>query len=142
MEKQYTLDGLSVHVAMEEGLVRIDNDASLRRALVKQPEAATRLLVAGIKADHEAAFGTALAIRNDSFIVEIWGHLYFDHLLLKHRRILKIILAFGLYNRFMRSCAVIDCGERGKDPNRWLWDRLVPLRHMMGKRLASIRLPR
>lgn len=142
MEKQYTLDGRSVHVVMEDGLVRIDNDISLRRALVKQPEAATRLLVAGIKADYEAVFGTRLGIGNDSFIVEIWGHLYFDHLLLKHRRILRVILAFGLYNRFVRSCAVIDCGERGKDPNRWLWDRLVPLRHMMGKRLANIGLSR
>lgn len=142
MEKQYTLDGVSVRVALVEGLVRIVNDLPFKQAVIDQPHGITTALVTEIKADYDAVFGKRLAIRDDSFVVEILGHLYFDYLLLRYRRILKFICAFGLYDRFCRSCKVIDCGERGKDPNRWIWDRLVPFRKILARRLGNVRLSR
>ncbi len=141
MEKQYTLDGVSVRVTFVKGLVRIVNDMPFKQAVVGQPEKITTALVAEIKADYEAVFGSALAIPDDSFVVEILGHLYFDYLLLKYRRILKFICRFGLYDRFCASCKVIDCGEYGKDPNRWVWDKLVPFRKTLAKQLGNVRRP-
>jgi len=135
MEKQYEIGGLPIQVEMEEGLVRIANDPSLRRAVGDQPEATTSALMSLIKADHEAAYGKALAITDDSFAVEIWGHLCLDYFLLKYKVILKVVLRFGLYDRLCRSCEVIDCGERGKDPNRRIWDALAPLRKRMARRV-------
>jgi hypothetical protein len=138
MEKQYVLDGLHVRVGIEEGLVRIINDSALRRLLLSQPEATTPALVSRIKADYKATQGKALLITDDSFTVEIWGHLYFDYFLLKHSVLLKTILFFGLYNRLCRSCEVFDCGERGKDPNRHFWDRLAPHRNKIARWLPKI----
>src|SRR5690606_64513 len=117
MEKQYLLSGLPVRVEIAVGLVRIVNDRSLRRVVVEQPCSATMALVGRIQADYETTFDMELGITDDSFVVEIWGHLYCDYLLLKYKRILKVILVFGLYERFRQSCKVIDCGEPEKDPN-------------------------
>lgn len=136
------LYGLPVRVEIKDGMVHIVNDPSLRRVVVEQPSVATAALVDEIRADYKATFDKGLAIADNSFIVEIWGHLYCDYLLLKYTKMLKVILIFGLYDRLYRSCRVIDCGEGGKDPNRWLWDKLVVFRAMLGRRLRNIRLSR
>jgi len=136
MEKQYRLDGVPIRVKIQEGLVRIVNDLSFKQAADKQLQVTTRTLVTQIKTDYKAIFGCDLAIPDDSFITEIWGHLYADYFLLRYRRMMKCILIFGLYDRFLRSCEVIDCGERGKDPNRWLWNKLTPFQKLLGRRLA------
>lgn len=136
------LYGLPVRIEIGDGMVHIVNDLSLRRVVVGQPLAATSALVGRIRADYQTTFDKELAITDDSFIVEIWGHLYCDYLLLKYSKILKVILMFGLYNRLYRSCRVIDCGEEGKDPNRWLFDKLVAFRIVLGRRLANIGLSR
>lgn len=140
MKKQYLLYGLPVRIELGDGMVHIVNDPSLRRVVVGRPFQATSALVGGIRADYQATFNKELAIADDSFIVEIWGHLYCDYLLLKYSKLLKVILVFGLYNRLYRSCRVIDCGEDGKDPNRWLWDKLVVFQTMLGRRLSKIGL--
>lgn len=142
MERQYRLDGLAVSVEIRKGLVCIVNDESFRCMLDRQLQMATTTPVAGIRTDHQTLVGRDLAIPDDSIIVEIWGHVYADYLLLKYSRILKYLLIFGLYARLRRSCAVIDCGERGKDPNRWVWNKLTPFKKMLGRRLATITLSR
>lgn len=142
MEKQYLLDGLPVQVTFVDGLVSIVNDLPFKRAVIGRPEGNTTALVAKIKSDYKASFGNGLAIGDDSFVVEILGHLYFDYLLLRYKSLLKFICIFGLYDRFCRSCRVIDCGERGKDPNRWLWNKLVPFQKPLAGRLGNVRLSR
>lgn len=142
MEKQYFLEGVSVRVKIREGLVCIFNDQALKQAIAIHPEALTRALVKQIKTDYKARYGRDLAIPDDSFTVEIWGHLYADYFLLKYSGLMKSILPFGLYNRLRRSCEVIDCGEHGKDPNRWLWNTAAPCRRVLAKLLANARLSR
>src|SRR5690606_34975860 len=100
VEKQYTFGDLPVRVEITDGLVRIVNDRPFKQAVVTQPEAVTSALVDGVKADYKLTFGRDLNIYDESFIVEIWGHLYGDYLLVRYRRALKIILIFGLYDRF------------------------------------------
>ncbi|WP_262246656.1 hypothetical protein [Parapedobacter soli] len=138
LEKQYTPGGLPIRVEIADGMVRIVSDRPLKQTVVAQPEAATSTLIAEIKADYKVAFGKHIDIQDDSFIVEIWGHLYADYLLLKYSKILRYIFMFGLYARFRRSCETIDCGEYEKDPNRWLWNKLVPFRQLLARRLGNI----
>lgn len=133
MEKRYDLYGFPVTVAFGAGLVRIHNDRFLKQAVDSDPVQSVAKLVQWVKADHAAYTGQDLAIGDDSVAVEIWGHLYFEYFLLKYRRLLRIILFFGLYGRLCRSCVVIDCGERGKDPNRRFWDYLARHRGRMAK---------
>lgn len=140
MKKHYLLHGFTVEVIIEEGLIRVNNDSQLKRAIESGLEKNTASLVDWIKADHLACFNKVLNIGDRSLIVEIWGHLYFEYFLFKYSKLLRIILTFGLYKRFRRSCVVIDCGEHGKDPNRRFWDFVAPLQNWLGKWLSNIRL--
>lgn len=125
MQQYYEIGGHWVTVDMSPGLVRITNDANFKKAVSVQSRDRLASLTGSIRVDYEQAFGRPLAISRDSLVVEILGHLYAERLLLKYRRFLRVILIFGLYKRFLRSCEVFDCGERHKDRNRWLWDRLA-----------------
>ncbi|MGV3763791.1 hypothetical protein [Parapedobacter sp.] len=142
MEKLCMVEGVPIRIDIEEGLVRITNDPSFRRTALGRAETPMGTLFDRVQVNHQQVFGRELTLDKESFIVEIWGHLYVHHLLLKYKRILKVVLVFGLYDRFFRSCEVIDCGERDKDPNRWLWDMLVPFRKILGRQLAKVRLCR
>jgi len=142
MKRQYTLYNQPVEVDLEEGLVRISNNGCLARLMVTQHERSTASLVDLIQADHLAQYGRGLEISTDSLVMEIWGHIYFGYILLKYKKLMRFIFLFGLYNRFLRSCVVIDCGEQGKDPNRKLWDLLTPFRNWVGRRLAKADLLR
>ena len=125
MQQRYEVGGHWVTVEMSQGLVRIANDRGFKKAVSVQPRDRLVSLIDSIRVDYERAFGRPLAIRRDSLVVEIWGHLYAERLLLKYKRFFQVFLIFGLYKRFLRSCEVFDCGERHKDRNRWLWDRLA-----------------
>lgn len=137
MDKTYVLYSYAITAVIDKGLVRITNDNALKSVAAVQPLAFAERLIDLIQADYRRAYGKALAIDPLSFIVEIWGHMYFEYCLLEYSMLFRILFPFGLYNRFLRSCKVIDCGEWGRDPNRWLWDRLVPLRSWLGRRLAK-----
>ncbi len=137
MKKRYTLNGNQVEVFFNEGLIGITNDAALKRLVQANPEESVELLVRQINKDYRVYHGRALAITDDSFIVEIWGHIYFEHFLLKYRKLLQSILFFGLYQRLCKSCEVIDCGEKGKDPNRKVWDILSRYKKQFAKWLPK-----
>lgn len=141
MEKMYVLQGYPLTVYFDEGLVRIVNDTSFKRFAVQEPLASARLLVSGIQSDYLSMFGERLRIADDSLAVEIMGHLYAEYYLLRYNRLLSFILPKSLYKRLRRSCEVIDCGEWEKDGNRWIWDRLVPIRGWLGRRLALCHFP-
>ncbi|MBK1440342.1 hypothetical protein JHJ32_10130 [Parapedobacter sp. ISTM3] len=128
MKKEYHIANSVVPVRFEDGLVRITNGESTKRAMTAGSEQPIALLVRLIRKDYHTNYGKPLAISDDSFSVEIVGHLLAEFLLLKYSGLLRVILLFGLYDRFRRSCEVIDCGEAGKDPNRWFWDKLSPYR--------------
>lgn len=124
METHYPIRGNLVTAYIHEGLACIVNDDALKRVVGAEPTKSVSSLVRQIKADYIIRFGKQLAIEEHSFAIEILGHVYFERFLRRHRRILRWVLFWGLYDRFCRSCVVIDCGERGKDPNRFFWDAL------------------
>ncbi|MGK6351414.1 hypothetical protein [Parapedobacter sp. DT-150] len=137
MEKAYRLHDCLMVVGIEEGHIRIANDAAFKRMVTLQPVRAVTQLVNLIKADYQRHYGKPIVITDDSFAVEIWAHLYFEYFLLKYHRLFRFVFRFGLYRRFLRSCEVIDCGERGIDPNRRMWDILAPFRGRIAKWLPK-----
>ena len=128
MKRRYEVNSHGITVDLNQGMVCIMNDHAFKRAVAGAPIQSVFALIHSIQTDHSTVYGTALAIGRDSFAVEIWGHLYFEYFLLKYNALLRVVFLFGLYDRFLRSCQVFDCGEQGKDPNRWLWDRLARYR--------------
>ncbi len=138
MNKSYVLYGHSIYADIERGLVRIHNDVGIKHAIGIHPVQSMERLVSWIQDEHLNTHGRTLVIGRDSFVMEIWGHLYFEYFLLKYRLLSHIIFPFGLYKRFRKSCEVIDCGERGKDPNRWIWDRLARYRRRISRWMPKI----
>ncbi|MFC3197469.1 hypothetical protein ACFOET_07575 [Parapedobacter deserti] len=138
MRKSYKLQDCSIEVGIKEGLIQITSDKCFRLAISRAPEQIASLLVGQVKADYYLHFGKALQVGDDSLIVEIWGHIYFEYFLQKYGRFLRIIFFGALYNRLCRSCEVIDCGEREKDPNRRIWDKLGPHRKRIARWLPKI----
>lgn len=142
MEKQYRWKDHSITVEFEKGHIRVVNDGALKRAIEADPKATVSALINYIQEDYGSWLDESLNIPTDSFVLEIWGHVYFEYYLLKYSGLFKFLLPFGLYRRFRKSCAVIDCGEKGKDPNRWVWDCLATLWRGMGRWLPKVNLSR
>lgn len=124
MEKCYEIHGLTITVSYRDGLIGILNDKPLWALADTYDKSAMRLLIQHIHADHADFFGTHLLIPDESFLLEIWGHIYTEYYLLRYASFFRFILRFGKYERFMQSCEVIDCGDRKMDPNRRFWDIL------------------
>jgi hypothetical protein len=138
MKLRYEIDGHEVIVNIHEQLVCITNDDAFKNAIASRPVHSVAFLINSLRADYARIYGSVLAIGDDSFAVEIWGHLYAEYCLLKYKTVLRFVFPFGLYNRFLRSCRVFDCGARGKDPNRWVWDILARYRHKIEGWLPKI----
>jgi hypothetical protein len=136
-EKQYIIAGQRLLVHFELQLVRIVNSDALKLAIASNPESVTAELITSIQNDYYAYQGKRLAITYPSFTVEIWGHLYFEQLLLKYGSFFRFVLRRRFFDRLRRSCEVIDCGEAEKDPNRRVWDLLGWSRRFMIRRLRS-----
>ncbi len=130
MQKTLRLGGRELIVIFGQGVVRIESSEDLWDYIRENPPGRTKRLVKKIQEIYEGNFGSRLDISEKSFIMEIWGHLYFEFFLLRNPGIGRFMFPFGLYSRLVRSCEAIDCGEADIDGNRWLWDVLglfVPL---------------
>lgn len=128
MNKIYELAGNKIKVGLEPQLIRVYSNAQLWAYL--EGRAATRLerselLVNTIKADYKQHFGKTLIISNASLIVEILVHVYCDYLGLSFNRIVQIKWIQVLVKKLLERAEVVDCGEKGIDSNRWVWDLLA-----------------
>lgn len=133
MKKEFVSGGKTLPVAFGQGVARIENNEELWAYINADPPVRTRKLVEWIQKNYSVAFGGRLGISDNSFIMEIWGHLYFEYFLLRNETVGRILFPFGLYRRLVESCAAIDCGESGVDTNRWLWDFLGMLTPLAAK---------
>ncbi len=130
MQKTIRLEGRELIVIFGQGVVRIENNEELLVYIGESPYVHTKQLVEAIQAIYSQSYGSRLGITGSSFIIEIWGHTYFEYTMLRNERLGRFLFPFGLYKRLVDSCKVIDCGEASIDGNRWLWDVLsvfVPL---------------
>ncbi|WP_300600139.1 hypothetical protein [Niabella sp.] len=127
---QITLSGVTIE--MELHAIHIHNDEVLWRLLDKNPEQHTETLVQGIFQAYETQFHRKLEIAPDSLVVEIWGHVYVDQFADYIARLTDLNLVKKLLHPVQKYCAVIDCGEKEHDTNRWFWDLLAPLKATIG----------
>lgn len=125
MDRIYELADCEVKVRLEPGLIRVYSNAELWRFIDGKANARFELMVNSIKADYAAQFGKALAISNNSLIVEILVHVYCDYLGLSFNRLVQIKWIQALVNKLLKRAEIVDCGEKGVDSNRWVWDLLA-----------------
>jgi hypothetical protein len=125
MDKVYELEEHKIKVGLELQLIRVYSNAELWKYLDGKANTRFELMVNTIKTDYEQQFGKALAISNDSLIVEILVHVYCDYLGLSFNRIVKIKWIQNLVKKLLKRAEVVDCGEKGVDSNRWVWDLLA-----------------
>lgn len=78
MEQSYHMEGCTIGVTFDPGIIRIRNDEQLWRLLKSDILPRTRRLVAFIKKDYLDWKAETLRIGDDSMVVEIWGHVYFQ----------------------------------------------------------------
>ncbi len=128
MEKIYDLEGSKIRIDLKDGLIRVYSDAELWLFLTATHGIRFELLVNTIKTSYLLEFGKVLNIANDSLIVEILVHIYCDYLGLGFNRIVKVIWIQKIVNKLLERAAVVDCGEKALDSNRWIWDSLAPLK--------------
>lgn len=125
MDKIYELAGNKIKVGLEPQLIRVYSNAELWAYLDGKANARFELMVNTIKADYEQHFGKTLAISNASLIVEILVHVYCDYLGLSFNRMVQIKWIQALVKKLLKRAEVVDCGEKGVDSNRWVWDLLA-----------------
>jgi hypothetical protein len=133
MQRRFEYEGGEFAVDFFEGVTKIENNETLWAYVNADPPRTTRALVDWMQSVYKELFGKPLQISDNSFIMEIWGHIYFEHFLLRHEGFGKILFPFGLYKRLVASCEAVDCGESHIDNNRWLWDLLGVLTPVLGK---------
>lgn len=128
MLKRYTIGGHEIGVSLDRGLVRITNDLSLRNLAARDPARNTADLVARIKADYSSLMEEPLKIGSDSMVVEIWAHILIGKWTLALQRFLHLRFIDRFAGFILRRMEVIDCGERARDRNRFVWDLLAPFK--------------
>ncbi|PST83435.1 hypothetical protein C7T94_12785 [Pedobacter yulinensis] len=119
------IHGCKLTLSLGEQSVHIENDAALQALLAQDTEGRTFELAQLLKQLYLNHKGEQLRIPLRSLEVEIWGHMYWD---LQTRRLCKVFSA-GIFRKLfaflLRPTAWIDCGARGQDSNRRLWDFLA-----------------
>ncbi|TCD10430.1 hypothetical protein EZ449_08755 [Pedobacter frigidisoli] len=125
MDKIYELAGCRLKVSLDDGLVRVYSNAELWGFLKGNASLRFDLLVETIKKDYLLTFKKPLDISNNSLILEILVHVYCDYIGLLFNKMVKIKPIQILVSKLLKRAEVVDCGEQGKDSNRWVWDFLA-----------------
>lgn len=125
-----TITGQKIRVEMLPCLIRIVNDGALKRLVWKAPDENTFQLVTRIREEYQHWAGEELAISGKSLVVEIWGHLLVERYALKMRRMINIEVSNKFIRFLLKRMAIIDCGARSIDHNRFFWDGMVPFKKL------------
>ncbi|RZJ80665.1 MAG: hypothetical protein EOO47_06835 [Flavobacterium sp.] len=128
MNSHYNLENCTIKVHLDEGIIRVYGNAELWRFLDGKAGERFTLLVKTIKDDYLQKFSRPLQITDRSLIVEILVHVYCDYLGLQFNRLVKFKPLNKFVNKLLERAEVVDCGEKAKDSNRWVWDTLAPLK--------------
>ncbi|MGG3572561.1 hypothetical protein ABES80_08685 [Bacillus gobiensis] len=112
-----------LQVAYEVGLVRINSDENLYSLLDNEKSGASTI-AAVVKNKYQAILGKELDIETNSLAIEILGHVYPNKIIDATRSVPMPEKAKEFINMLHDKASVIDCGERGKDENRMIWDTI------------------
>lgn len=124
MEKHYELNDCKLAVTFSRQLVRIEGSKALRKFLSRDIENRSEVLVNTIKMDYFQLFDVELAIKNDSLIIEIWGHVYAAYFARAMEKLIQLKVIDDMADFILKRADTIDCGESEIDSNRVFWDIL------------------
>ena len=110
----------------EEHSVHIVNNQELWQLIGTAPEATTTAMARLIFTEFTRLYNREFEVHPDSLIVEIWGHVYFEYMALILDNLIQLKLISIVMDKLVSYCEVIDCGEKGYDNNRSIWDMLAP----------------
>lgn len=137
MEQHFLVRGNSIKVQLEQGALHIANDKELWGLLNEETEAATDDFILLVKAEYKRLFNQTLNISDASLAVEIWGHVYFEYFALIFEKMVNMNLIKQMTHKITDYCEIIDCGESGKDSNRFFWDMVAPFKKQVAAMLPQ-----
>lgn len=110
-----------IEISIEPRIVRVESADALKTFLKGRGMKAARELSRVLHEEYEQRFEKELDITRNSLAMEIYMHVLVQKIALALK---KITGERGLVKRALRSTAVIDCGEKIEDTNRFAWDFL------------------
>lgn len=125
-----------ITVRYEDKIVRVTCDDALMDYL-ELPGNGSVPLAEHILKSYEGYFHKPLEISLHSLAVEILGHVYADKFgsslseLSRHLSSEQTSHLKALADKLLERTAVIDCGERSVDGNRFVWDFLEPFHSLI-----------
>jgi hypothetical protein len=122
LEKIYELHGHQLTVRFSEKVVQLSDPKALRKFLSIDIDLRSNILVNTIKSDYLNIIGKELAIKNDSLVVEIWGHVFAGNLARAIKKLIRLKPIENAANFVIHRSDTIDCGENEVDSNRKIWD--------------------
>lgn len=139
MKKEYRIINYLIRVSFNPKIIHIINDKELECLLSENLEGGTQELVKLIKEDYFKEYHEALRISDDSMMIEIWGHIYFEYFTVLATRIFPWEIADKIAGWVIERCEVIDSGEEEVDIDRKFWSSLIPFKEIIT--IALIRMP-
>lgn len=124
-EKSITINGHWLLISFEDGAIHLTSNAALWTLLSENAKVNVEKLSTAILNEYKSIFAKELDISLKSLSVEIIGHVYAEHLLAHVNGFIQQLNIDVDLNKIIRNCSVIDCGETGKDGNRWFWNMLT-----------------
>lgn len=125
---QCQVRGVTLQMEIGPHAIHLQNDLGLWQLLDRDTEWVTNLLVQEIQAQFFLKNQRPLEISADSLAIEIWGHVYFEFFVNGIAQLVQSKLIENWLHPIKSFVALIDCGEKGYDQNRWFWDLLVPFK--------------
>ncbi len=122
-----------VKIEFLPGLIRIYSNAAFWSFLEQCPVTDLEAFIKTLKGDYQQKYHKTLKIGNNSLFVEIVGHVYFDYLARKLKRLCGFKWGRKQLIKLIKRAEVIDCGESTVDGNRWLWDALTFLKPVISR---------
>lgn len=127
--KDWNTDFHGIAMRCPEHFVQIKNDKVLKEFLDREGVGSMEI-AAWMKEFYRREWECELDISQKSLAIEILGHVYandFMKLVEKLPFADNEDTAFGkLVENLQEHMDIIDCGEKGRDHNRFVWDALVP----------------
>lgn len=138
MKKEYHIMNYMIRVSFSPKIVHITNDKDMECLLSEDLEGGTQEMVKLIKGDYFKEYQEALRISEDSMMIEIWGHVYFEYFTVLATRIFSSELTDKIAGWVIQRCETIDSGEGEVDMDRKFWDSLAPFKEIITTALTGM----
>ena len=108
MEKTYELSGHKLLVVFHDKIIQIKKPRTLKKFLSEDIELRSEILVNYIKQDYFSFIGKELKISNDSFIIEIWGHVFASHFAKAMKKLISLKLIDDAADFIIKKSGIWD----------------------------------